>query len=99
MLKQYNCRIDSKDINLIDELGGCRSAHIRNAIKNYIGNGIQTNTNQNTDQVVTILKDQIMDLKHDKEYLQKQVNFYSMPWYTKIKYLLQEPINKQQDKQ
>jgi hypothetical protein len=98
MLKQYNFRIDPQDIKQIDQLNGTRSYNIRNAIQSYIKNqnNITPDNIYNVD-TIQILKDQIQDLKHDKEKLYNQINFLSTPWYMRI--LLPKNTKKQKNKE
>ena len=77
MYKQYNFRINPIDIKAIDSLGGCRSEHIRNAIQNYLHNGIQNNSNN-------LAQDFIAELKKDKEILQKRIDYLILPWYQRL---------------
>lgn len=81
MLKQYNIRIDTTDIKQLDQLGGCRSTHIRNAITKYLHGDIQSNTN-NYDS--DLIKDYIEELKSDKDLLQKRLDYFMLPWYKRV---------------
>ena len=85
MLKQYNFRISPTDIKELDKLGGCRSEHIRIAIRGYLQNDIQNNSNYDQD----IFKDYIEELKEDKRILQKRLDYFMLPWYQKV--LLPKP--------
>ena len=84
MLKQYNVRLPIKDIKAIDNLGGCRSEHIRIAIRGYLQ--IDTNNNgsgYNVD-LVNVLKDQVLDLKNDKKILQDRLDYFMLPSYKRF---------------
>lgn len=81
VLKQYNIRIDTTDIEQLDQLGGCRSEHIRIAITKYIQGDIQSNTN-NYDNA--IIKDYIEELKADKDLLQRRLDYFMLPWFKRI---------------
>lgn len=90
MLKPYNIRLDQQSITRLDSLEGCRSMHIRNAISMYLQPDTQNVYNVD---LVTILKDQITDLQHDKEYLQQQNNallISKMPLLQRVIYRLKE---------
>jgi hypothetical protein len=80
MLKQYNIRLLVEDIKKVDKLGGNRSEHIRSAIRSYI-QPVDNNYNQD---LVNVLKDQITDLKGDKEVLQRRLDYYMLPWYKRL---------------
>ena len=79
MMKQYNIRIDSTDIKEIDKLGGNRSEHIRNAITTYIERDTQNIYNSYNQELVKVLKDQVEDLKKDKNSLQQRLDYYTLP--------------------
>lgn len=66
MLKQYNIRLPVQDINAIDKLGGCRSEHIRTAIRGYIQNDI---TAVGGDVYTIHLQEEISYLRKQNEVL------------------------------
>ena len=71
MKKLYNFRLEPNLIKELDRLDGSRTSHLRNALQTYLQSDTQSNYNVN---LVDLLKNQILDLKHDKIYLQGQVN-------------------------
>lgn len=95
MLKQYNFRVDPKDIKRLDQMEGTRSYNIRNAIQMYIKDTkIDPPGNIYNVDLMQIMQNQIEDLKHDKERLYNQIQFLSTPWYMRL--LLPKKANKKE---
>ena len=92
-VKQYNIRMDPVMVSELNSLGGCRSSHIRQAVTTYLHGDIHGDTNTGyNEELVTVLKDQVLDLKQDKDLLQNRLDFYMLPWYHKL--LLPKPKSK-----
>lgn len=70
-MKAYNLRIDPDLVARVDGLGGCRSEHIRAAIRSYLQPSTADGYNRD---VLDILRSEVEDLRRDKQYLQGQVN-------------------------
>ena len=66
MLKQYNIRLPVKDVKAIDGLGGCRSEHIRTAIRSYIQNDMSSN---GSDMYTAHLESEISYLRNQVDVL------------------------------
>ena len=90
MKKLYNFRLESNLIKEVDKLNGSRTLNVTNALQQYLQDDTQNVYNVN---MVDLLNDQIMDLKHDKRYLQEQVNalmLAKIPLLSRIKLKLLE---------
>lgn len=70
-MKQYNIRLEELVVQQLDNIDGCRSKHIRDAINLYL-NGVQHVDNDNTysDQS----ENYIQHLKTEVDYLRQQNN-------------------------
>ena len=85
MLKQYNVRLPITDVKAIDGLGGCRSVHIRTAIVGYLQNDMSSySSDVYTKELIDVLKEQVLDLKNDKQQLQKRVDYFSLGWFQRL---------------
>ena len=82
-VKQYNIRLEPVQVGELDSLGGCRSVHIREAVTKYLHGNIQQDNDYNQ-ELVDVLKDQVADLKQDKDILQKRVDYYSLGWFQRL---------------
>jgi len=83
MKKAYTFRFDPTLIKKLDLFEGSRTYNVDLAIQNYVGDGFTKSYDSNTD-IIQLLKDQIADLKTDKEYLQKRVDYYSLSWFQRL---------------
>lgn len=83
MLKQYNVRLPVSDIKAIDNLGGCRSEHIRSAIRSYLQNDI---TVAGGDVYTIHLQDEICYLRKQNEVLMLS----NLSWWARVKLKLLE---------
>lgn len=89
MKKSYSFRLDSSLINNLDQIEYNRTLGVTNAIQMYLDK--TTNVINGNTEVIQILKDQVQDLKNDKGLLQKQLNYFMLPWYHRL--LLPKPKN------
>ena len=98
MLKQYNFKIETTLIKEIDKLGGNRSEHIRKAITGYIQPIAKNYTQNNNQELITILKNQITYLQDNNENLQKRcdiLTYTALPFWKRWKLRPQLPPKKE----
>lgn len=88
MKKSYSFRLDSSLINNLDQVEYNRTLGVTNAIQMYLDK--TTNIINGNTEVIQILKDQIADLKTDKDRLQDRLDYYQLGFF---KRLLLKPKN------
>ena len=89
-----NLRLDPSLLNEIKMLGGTRTEHITKALQLYLQPDTQNRYNVD---MVLLLQEQVVSLSHEKEALQKELLYFSLPWYVRVfrsKDLLFLPVNK-----
>lgn len=65
-----------------------RTLGVTNAIQMYLEK--TTNVFNSNTEVIQILKEQVSDLKNDKDLLQKRLDYFMLPWYHRL--LLPKPL-------
>ena len=83
MKKAYTFRFDATLIKKLDLFDGSRTYNVDLAIQNYVSDGFSKSYDSNTD-IIQILKDHIVDLKNDKNLLQKRIDYYSLSWFQRL---------------
>ena len=83
MKKAYTFRLDPNLIKKLDSFDGNRTYNVDLAIQSYVQDGFNSSYNCNT-EVVQILKDQLMDLKNDKNILQDRLDYFMLPSYKRF---------------
>ena len=89
--KAYTFRLDPNLIKQLDTFDNSRTYNINLAIQNYIQSGFTSTYSSNT-EVIQLLKEQVNDLKTDKDLLQKRLDYFMLPWYHRL--LLPKPIER-----
>jgi hypothetical protein len=87
MKKSYSFRLDCSLIDTLDNVEPNRTLGVTNAIQLYLDK--TTNVFNSNTEVIQILKDQVLDLKNDKDLLQKRLDYFMLPWYHRL--LLKHP--------
>ena len=88
MKKAYTFRLEPNLVKELDCFEGNRTYNLSLAIQNYIQNDCSSTYNSNT-EIIQLLKSQVMDLRQDKQLLQKRLDYFMLPWYHRL--LLQKP--------
>ena len=78
MKRLYNFKLDIELIKAIDKLNGPRTMHIANALQLYLHDN---NHHVNNEDLVELLKKQIIELNRDKEYLLNRINTLMLAKY------------------
>lgn len=88
MKKSYTFRLDDKLVKQLKSFDGSLTSNVDSAIRLYCKEPIQQQYDNNTTKTIQVLEDTVMDLRNDKDVLQKRLDFYMLPWYKKVFYQL-----------
>jgi len=83
MKKKYSFRLDTNLMKQLKPFGKNMTLNVTNAIQMYCQGAIQKPDNDHT-KTIQILESTIMDLRQDKDILQKRLDYYMLPWYKKV---------------
>lgn len=81
MKKPVTFRIETTLMQQLKQLPGSTTHNLEQAIRMYCTPQVEPQYNQD---IVTVLRQEIQDLRNDKEQLQHRLDIYTLPWYIRI---------------